>query len=168
METHDDGLPHSPFEVEVWLAQWIAEVPGVSAIAGALCVYPVYLPSAKSAPGITYTRTATARGMLMRGASGLAMPTFELACIGPYGTRGLKQACALGRAVRLGVNGLKTDDQARGQYVQRVDLTNEFDRIDAALFADGTAGIVHQRVLTIDVNHIEEVKRLIRDATGEA
>jgi hypothetical protein len=160
-----DSLPQSTFEVENWLAKFLTSVPDVVAIAGN-DVFPSYLPDGDTPPGITYERTNTARGMTQRGASGLAKASFEVICIGIYGQAGYKQVLSLARAVRLAINGLRRNDL--DQYLQNVEVANEFDRKEAALFADGTAGVFHQRVLSVQIDFSEEVKRLIQDAAAES
>lgn len=162
-EVADDGLVHATVEVEAWLATFLEEAPGVSAIAGNR-VFPVYLPNGDAPPAITYQRTATERVLVQRGASGLAKATFQVMCIGRYGRPGYKQALALARAVRLAVNGFAGN--AQGQYLQKVELQDESDDDDPMLFADGSAGVFYRRVLTVGINYIEERKRLIQDASN--
>lgn len=156
-------LQHSEFEVEQWFGDRLANLPAiVTAVSGR--VHPIYLPETVTLPAITFRRVSTERARHTGGAAGQASVRFRVVCYGEANREGYKRVCRLARDLRLGLDSFR-GSPATGHHIQACTLEDEGDEEEPTMYADGSLGVLHQRVLMVLVKHVEETKSLIQGTT---
>jgi len=148
----------SPFEVEAWLADWIAALPGFGNVASG--VFPIYVPSSRALPAITYRRQSTKRTGSNQGPDRLATGFFEVRAWALSDKAGYKQATAIARLIRVGIDGFR--GHQNDHHIRRTVLENEFDDDTPAVFnEEGREVYALQRVLQVSLVYSEIIGNLV-------
>jgi hypothetical protein len=151
--------PSSEFEVEAWLANFLAAVPEVVAQLGGR-VFPICVPTAEDLPALTYRRKSTSRAATTTKATGSATAVFDLTIEAQSNAQGYLVNCKVARGIRLRVDGLQAADA--GQALRRVSLDDEVDQDEGPAFADEAE--IFQRKLTLTLAYKEQTRTLIGGA----